>query len=50
MTYQKENCVGAAVLSVENNGLHAVLQPFGIVCADSESAEHPIAENSILSC
>ena len=43
MTYQKANGVGVAVLSVEHNGLQAVLKPFARGCTDSESAELPRA-------
>ncbi|MNC80392.1 hypothetical protein D3C75_1331700 [compost metagenome] len=41
--YQKANGVGVAVLSVEQNGLQAVLIPFVPGCTDSESAELPLA-------
>ncbi|MNV22606.1 hypothetical protein D3C71_1135850 [compost metagenome] len=47
MNYRKDNGVGVAELSVEHNGLNAVLQPFVRGCADSESAEHPVA---VMSC
>ena len=43
MTYQKANGVGVAVLSVEHNGLQAVLKPFVKSCTDSDSAELPMA-------
>lgn len=41
--YQKANGVGVAVLSVEQNGLQAVLKPFVRGCPDSASSELPIA-------
>jgi hypothetical protein len=43
MTYQQANGVGVAVLSVEHNGLQAVLTPFVPGFTDSESTELSMA-------